>query len=91
MLYNFRHALAVNVESVLGQWRSAKSLACNLLWPCSLIETSDRLIKVGFTDREKFTQRVTRRQKIEIVSESISVECLCSLTSLHVRKASNAI
>ena len=32
MLYNLTHALAVNVvESVL----------VNLLWPCSLIETSD--------------------------------------------------
>ena len=30
--------------------------ACNLLWPCSLIETSDR---VGFTDRERVVFEVS--------------------------------
>ena len=38
MLYDLTHAIAVNVvESVLGH----SFLACNLLWPCSLTETSD--------------------------------------------------
>ena len=40
MLYNITHALAVNVEieSVLGHSSLTQG---NLLWPCSLIETSD--------------------------------------------------
>ena len=37
MLYNLTLVLAVNVKSVLGH----SFLASNLLWPCSLIETSD--------------------------------------------------
>ena len=37
MLYNLRHAVAVNVELVLGQSR------VEILWPCSFIETSDRV------------------------------------------------
>ena len=46
MLYNLTHALLqlMWIESILGH----SFLLCNLLWPCSLIET------LGFTDRERF-------------------------------------
>ena len=52
MLYNRTHVLAVKVNQVSGG-RHLSFLACNLLWPCSLIETSDRvkrdsLITKGF-------------------------------------------
>ena len=44
MLYNLRHALAVNVETVLGQWRSATFVSVLYsFWPCSPIKTSDRV------------------------------------------------
>ena len=43
MLYYFRHALAVYMESVLSHRRLSFLVCLNFLWPCSLIETSDRL------------------------------------------------
>ena len=43
MLYYFRHALAVYMESVLSHRRLSFLVCLNFLWPCSLIETSDRV------------------------------------------------
>ena len=66
MLYNRTHALAVNVD------RRLSFLTCNLLWPCSFIETSDRvkwesLIAKGFIF-EVSSQSLKRREaeKMEI-------------------------
>ena len=52
-------------------------LACNLLWPCSLIETSaDRVSEIHRSQKVYLAERQGVR-KSDFYSESLSVECLC--------------
>ena len=67
MLYNLRLAVAVfkcGVSPAL-QWRY-ESAACNLLWPCSPIETSDRVNRDSPIAKGS-VGRAARRQKAEFL------------------------
>ena len=81
MLYNLRLAVAVSKCGVspAPQWRSA---VCNLLWPCSPIETSDS-VKWDSPIAKGLLGRAARRQKIRLLfgNKSLSVECLCCYIS----------
>ena len=81
MLYNLRLAVAVSKCGVspAPQWRS---VVCNLLWPCSPIETSDS-VKWDSPIAKGLLGRAARRQKIRLLfgNKSLSVECLCCYIS----------
>ena len=51
-------------------------MACNLLWPCSLIETLDRFSGIHRSQKVYLAEQQGVR-KSDFYSESLSVECLC--------------
>ena len=52
-------------------------LACNLLWPCSLIETLGRDVSGIHRSQKVYLAERQDVRKSDFYSESLSVECLC--------------
>ena len=63
----------INVQSVLGQWRSSTWL---VIFFGLVLSLKLQIELVGFTDRKRFTWP-SGKASSDFYSESLSVECLC--------------